>query len=89
MRAVASSASWRVYRFELVCPMTAARPPGQIEAVVRASNRRFSAWAEIFGDDVAATAVVDRLIHHAEIFSLNSYRLKDRDLGPRPARHPA
>ena len=46
---------------------------------------------EIFGDDMAATAMVDRLIHHAEILSLkgDSYRLKDRDLGPRPGRHTA
>jgi DNA replication protein DnaC len=37
---------------------------------------------------MAATAMVDRLIHHAEILSLkgDSYRLKDRDLGPRPGR---
>ena len=47
------------------------------------SNKPFSAWGEIFGDDMAATAMVDRLIHHAEILSLkgDSYRLKDRDLG--------
>jgi DNA replication protein DnaC len=32
--------------------------------------------------------MVDRLIHHAELISLkgDSYRLKDRDLGPRPGR---
>ena len=37
---------------------------------------------------MAATAMVDRLIHHAEILSLkgDSYRLKDRDLGPQPGR---
>jgi DNA replication protein DnaC len=35
---------------------------------------------EIFGDAVAVAAMVDRLIHHAEIVSLkgDSYRLKDR-----------
>ena len=40
---------------------------------------------------MAATAMVDRLIHHAEILSLkgDSYRLKDRDLGPRPGRQSA
>ena len=37
---------------------------------------------------MAATAMVDRLIHHAEILSLkgDSYRLKDRDLGPQIGR---
>jgi len=32
---------------------------------------------------VVAAAMIDRLVHHAEILSLkgDSYRLKDRDLG--------
>jgi DNA replication protein DnaC len=36
----------------------------------------------IFGDDVVAAAMIDRLVHHAEIVALkgDSYRLKDRDL---------
>ena len=57
-------------------------------SMIVTSNKPFSAWGEIFGDDVAATAMVDRLIHHAEILSLkgDSNRLKDRDLGPRPSR---
>jgi IstB-like ATP binding protein len=47
----------------------------------------FSAWGEIFGDEVTATAMIDRLVHHAEILSLkgDSYRLKDRDLARPPA----
>jgi hypothetical protein len=42
------------------------------------SNKTFSAWAEIFGDPVAVAAMVDRLIHHAEVIVLrgDSYRLK-------------
>jgi len=57
-------------------------------SMIVTSNKPFSAWGEIFGDDMAATAMVDRLIHHAEILSLkgDSYRLKDRDLGPQPGR---
>ena len=57
-------------------------------SMIVTSNKPFSAWGEIFGDDMAATAMIDRLIHHAEILSLkgDSYRLKDRDLGPRPGR---
>jgi DNA replication protein DnaC len=55
------------------------------------SNKPFSAWGEIFGDDAVAVAMVDRLVHHAELISLkgDSYRLRDRDLGPRPARQGA
>ena len=50
-------------------------------------NKPFSGWGEIFGDEVVATAMIDRLVHHAEILSLkgDSYRLKDRDLA-RPSR---
>jgi DNA replication protein DnaC len=42
------------------------------------SNKTFSAWAEIFGDPVAVAAMVDRLVHHAEVIALkgDSYRLK-------------
>ena len=44
-----------------------------------------SAWGEIFGDEVVAVAMIDRLVHHAEIVSLrgDSYRLKDKELGAR------
>jgi DNA replication protein DnaC len=37
----------------------------------------------VFGDDVVAAAMIDRLVHHAEVITLkgDSYRLKDRDLG--------
>jgi DNA replication protein DnaC len=57
-------------------------------SLIVTSNKPFSAWGEIFGDDAVAVAMVDRLVHHAEILSLkgDSYRLKDRDLGPRSAR---
>jgi hypothetical protein len=46
------------------------------------SNKPFSGWGEIFGDDVTAAAMIDRLVHRAEILALkgDSYSLKDRDL---------
>jgi DNA replication protein DnaC len=52
-------------------------------SLIVTSNKPFGAWGEIFGDEVTAAAMVDRLVHHAEILSLkgDSYRLKDRDLG--------
>src|SRR5277367_381335 len=54
-------------------------------SLIVTSNKPFSAWGEIFGDDAVAIAMVDRLVHYAEILSLkgDSYRLKDRDLGRR------
>ena len=51
-------------------------------------NKAFGRWGEVFGDDaVAAAAMIDRLVHHAEVITLkgDSYRLKDRDLGCTPA----
>jgi DNA replication protein DnaC len=50
--------------------------------LVTISEKPFSAWGETFGDDVTAAAMIDRLVHHAEILALkgDSYRLKDRDL---------
>src|SRR5437660_8686011 len=60
-------------------------------SLIVTSNKPFSAWGEIFGDEVVAAAMIDRLVHHAEILSLkgDSYRLRDRDLGARPpAREP-
>jgi len=48
-------------------------------SLIVTSNKPFSAWGEIFGDDATAAAMIDRLVHHAEILSLkgDSYRLKN------------
>ena len=37
----------------------------------------------MIGDGTVAAAMIDRLVHHAQVISLkgDSYRLKDRDLG--------
>lgn len=42
------------------------------------SNLSFSRWGEIFTDDVVAAAMIDRLIHHAEVLTLDgeSYRTR-------------
>jgi DNA replication protein DnaC len=52
-------------------------------SLIVTSNKPFSAWGEIFGDQVVAAAMIDRLVHHAEILALHgdSYRLRDKDLG--------
>ena len=52
-------------------------------SLIVTSNKPFSAWGEVFGDDVVATAMIDRLIHHAEILSLkgDSYRLRGKETG--------
>ncbi len=49
-------------------------------SLIVSSNKTFSAWTEIFGDAVAVAAMVDRLVHHAEVIPLkgDSYRLKGK-----------
>ena len=44
------------------------------------SNQTFAAWGDVFGDRVIATAILDRLLHHAVTLNIrgNSYRLKDK-----------
>jgi DNA replication protein DnaC len=46
---------------------------------VLTSNKSFEAWGEIFGDEVMATALIDRLVHHCHIVNIrgNSYRMKN------------
>lgn len=43
-------------------------------------NRAFADWSEIFADPIVASVIIERLVHHAQIFSFKgkSYRLKDR-----------
>jgi DNA replication protein DnaC len=56
-------------------------------SLIVTSNKPFGRWGEVFGDDVVAAAMIDRLVHHATVVALkgDSYRLKDRDLGRVPA----
>jgi DNA replication protein DnaC len=55
-------------------------------SLIVTSNKAFGRWGEVFGDDVVAAAMIDRLGHHAEVIALkgDSYRLKDRNLGRVP-----
>lgn len=44
------------------------------------SNMPFGRWGEVFGDEVVAAAMIDRLVHHAEVLTLtgDSYRTRTR-----------
>jgi DNA replication protein DnaC len=55
-------------------------------SLIVTSNKVFGRWGEVFGDDIVAAAMIDRLVHHAEVIALkgDSYRLKDRELGRVP-----
>jgi len=49
-------------------------------SIILTSNYNFDEWGKIFEDSVVATAIIDRLVHHARIFYINgsSYRVKDK-----------
>lgn len=54
-------------------------------AMILTSNRGFAEWGEVFGDPVVATALLDRLLHHAVVIQIegSSYRLRTHaDLVP-------
>jgi hypothetical protein len=54
--------------------------PFHAEELLATSNKAFSEWGQVFGDDVLASAILDRLLHHCDVISINgpSYRLKGR-----------
>jgi DNA replication protein DnaC len=49
-------------------------------SMIITSNKSFAEWGNVLGDDVLATAILDRLLHHCEVIAINgpSYRLKNR-----------
>ena len=57
-------------------------------SLIVTSNKAFSAWGEIFGDEVTAAAMIDRLVHHAEILGAQGRQLPASRQGPRLAAAP-
>jgi DNA replication protein DnaC len=49
-------------------------------SILLTSNTSFSDWGKLLGDEILATALLDRLLHHAEVIPITgrSYRMKDR-----------
>ena len=52
----------------------------ETRSTMMTSNRPIEDWGKLIGDVPAATAILDRFLHHAEIITITgrSYRLKDR-----------
>jgi DNA replication protein DnaC len=50
-------------------------------SIVLTSNKSFDNWAEMMGDSIMTTAMLDRLLHHAHIFNMDgdSYRIKSKN----------
>lgn len=49
-------------------------------SLVVTSNKAFNQWGEVFGDEVIAGAILDRLLHHSHILAVQgeSYRMRDK-----------
>ena len=49
-------------------------------SILITSNMPFGRWGEVFADEIVAAALIDRLVHHAEVITINgdSYRTKTR-----------
>jgi len=49
------------------------------KSIIITSNKPFEEWGQIFTDEVVATAIIDRLLHHCHPFFINgkSYRMKN------------
>lgn len=60
--------------FQLICERY------ESGSIILTSNKYFSDWGELMHDNVIATAILDRLLHHSHVINIrgNSYRLKDR-----------
>jgi DNA replication protein DnaC len=51
-------------------------------SIIITTNRNFEDWAQIFGDVVLASAIIDRIVHFAHIIKITgeSYRIKNYQL---------
>lgn len=49
-------------------------------AMILTSNQSFANWGEVFGDQIIATAILDRVLHHSTTVNIKgeSYRLKEK-----------
>jgi DNA replication protein DnaC len=49
-------------------------------SLIITSNKSFIDWGEVFGDQVLAIAILDRLLHHSSTINIKgeSFRLKEK-----------
>lgn len=69
--------------FRFVCS------PYEKSSTIITSNKSFTDWQELFGDQLIASAILDRLLHHCTVINIkgHSYRLKGKMLVPQPTLH--
>ena len=49
-------------------------------SVILTSNKSYGEWGDVFGNNVVATAILDRLLHHSTTINIkgDSYRVKEK-----------
>jgi DNA replication protein DnaC len=49
-------------------------------SIILTSNKSYGSWGEMFGNDIVATAILDRLLHHSTTINIKgeSYRIKEK-----------
>lgn len=56
-------------------------------SLILTSNLPFVRWGDVFGDQAVAAAMIDRIVHHAEVLTLKgaSYRLRNTGIDTLPS----
>jgi DNA replication protein DnaC len=56
-------------------------------SLIMTSNLPFSGWGGVFGDQAVAAAMIDRIVHHADVLTIKgaSYRLRNRGIDTLPS----
>ena len=56
-------------------------------SLILTSNLPFSRWGDVFSDHVVAAAMIDRIVHHADVLTLkgNSYRFRNTEINTLPS----
>ena len=56
-------------------------------SLILTSNLPFSSWGTVFGDQVVAAAMIDRIVHHADVLALKgaSYRMRNKGIDTLPS----
>ena len=56
-------------------------------SLILTSNLPFARWGDVFGDQVVAAAMIDRIVHHADALTVkgSSYRLRNRGIDTLPS----
>ncbi|MDQ0078487.1 hypothetical protein J2S97_003686 [Arthrobacter oryzae] len=56
-------------------------------SMILTSNLPFARWGDVFGDLTISSAMIDRIVHHADVISLKGNSYRSRNTNQPPVRH--